>query len=124
MGRRRPIDPPRDAESGLTASSPWCRRQREPRRTATPRPTRSPSGSGPWRASLARSFDSPEHTDHTSRDLYVGAADRLEVFVLRLEADVVALAEVALDRCLGLGFVVLADDRHDDVAVIGGVLLA
>src|SRR4051794_25898055 len=121
-GRRRPKDPPRDAGSGLPASSPWCRRQRETRLSL--RPTRSPSGGAPPAVPLhVRSCDPPEHADHAAGDFDVGTADRLEAFVLRLEADVVALAEVALDRGLGLG-VVLADDRDDDVAIVGGVLLA
>src|SRR4051794_9131577 len=123
-GRRRPKDPPRDAGSGFPASSPWCRRQRET--TSSPRrPTRSPSECGARTLFLhAPSCAPPEYADHAPCDLYVRATDWLEVFVLRLEADVVALTEVALDRRLSLGFVLGADDRHDDVAIGGRRLLA
>src|SRR3954471_9940920 len=72
----------------------------------------------------APSYDPPEHANHPPGHLYIRAADRLEVLVLRLEADVVALAVVALDRRLGLRFVLGADDRHNDVPVARGRLLA
>ena len=49
--------------------------------------------------------------------------DRLEGIVLGLEPDAAALLEEPLDRRL-LRHLVLADERHDDVAVLGGLLPA
>lgn len=58
-----------------------------------------------------RLHDASEHTDNRSDDRGVGAADRLVGVVLRLQADVVRLAEEALHGCFVL------DHRDDDFTV-------
>src|ERR687883_364691 len=81
-------------------------------RRAPVRPAWSPSECGSLRRLRATSCAPPEHADHATQDLDVRAADRLEVLVLRLEADVVALAEVALHGRLSFGFRLGVDERH------------
>src|SRR5262245_7924614 len=70
------------------------------------------------------SSDAPEHARHLAEDLDVLGIEGLECRVLRLEADAaVALAVERLDRRF-VRRLVVADERHDDLAGAGVGLLA
>src|SRR5947209_5822941 len=76
-------------------------------------------GVAPWRATSAgrgrglraSSCDPPQNADNATENRRLARPDRLEFFVLGLEADVVRLLEVALDRRL------LADESDDDLSI-------
>src|SRR3954447_2473040 len=127
--RSRPARPHR-AERLLAAAGT---RRSEPPRAAPPRASRAPEGAparrtgtpgaGPppnrgARPSAHSLCDPPHHAHHAAEDLDFARPDRLERLVLRLQTDMVGLLEEPLDRRL------LAHERDDDLAVLGGVLLA
>ena len=68
------------------------------------------------RVSVLTYDKAPHQPDHLPEHAHLPAANRLHRVVLRLQADVVGLLEVALHGR------VLADQRDDDVAVVGCVL--